>query len=164
MALKEQLPTPFLLSTAVSFTMIKVCNFKRLLWCCLFIMKLCFWLHVRSTAWGLWNFAIAFYSAPDNLSVFDFVWNLISSDEIPAMALLWVVALVSRECELQLTVFVCFHFSLQCQSWGEVSPQSRWVTQLPGGCALGTSTKRCLNSGLTSAEAQHLQNLDFPHL
>lgn len=46
-------------------------------------MKLYFWLHVCSTAWGLRNFAIAFYSVP-NL-VFDFVWHLISSDEIPAM-------------------------------------------------------------------------------
>lgn len=51
----------------------------------------------------------------------------------------WVIALVCGECELQLAVFVCFHFSLQSQGQCEMFPsamlatRSRWATQLPRG-------------------------------
>lgn len=128
----KRVTSHLVLSTAVSFTMIKVCSLKRLFWCCLFITKLYFWLYVCSTVWGLWNFAIAFYSVPDNLSVFDFVWNLISSDKIPAMAWLWVIALVCGECELQLAVFACFHFSLQSQGQCEVFSEQCWPHGLHG--------------------------------
>lgn len=136
-------------------------------------MKLYFWLHVCSTAWGLWNFAITFYSVPDSLSVFDFVWNLISSDEIPAMAWLWVIALVGGVCELQLAVFVCFHFSLQSQGQCEVFPQQCWphgprckteemFEQWPDLCWSTTFAKPWLSSSVTwgmshsfSKELQH---------
>lgn len=126
-------------------------------------MKLCFWLHVCSTAWGLWNFAIAFYSVPDNLSVFDFVWNLISSDEIPANGMIvgYGTCLWRMWAATHCVCLLPFFLAESRPVWGV--PSAVLAYTAARGCALGTSMKRCLNSGLTSAEAQHLQNLDFPH-
>lgn len=111
----------------------------------------------------------------NNLSSY-FVWNWISSDEIPAMAWLCIIALVvCGEWELKLAVFVCccngtaafstfpsrVKASARCPLSSTGHAASMGYVPAKGLWQPGTRMNRCLKSILMYAELHYYKALIF---